>query len=85
MGEYKGDKKMKTKATQGFCKRCHHGALLSAKHGGLCLPCACWSTAAVKHHHNVTLSGTVTVKGTKVAVPLSQIKSGKTCPFCKKR
>ena len=29
----------KTKATQGFCKWCHHGTLLLAKHGGLCLPC----------------------------------------------
>ena len=73
---------MKTKATQGFCKQCHHGALLLAKNGGLCLPCACWSPTQLKHHHMVTLSGTVTVKGTKVAVPLTQIKSGKTCPIC---
>ena len=73
---------MKTKATQGFCKQCHHGALLLAKNGGLCLPCACWSTTDVKHHHTVTLSGTVTVKGTKVAVPISQVKAGHTCPIC---
>ena len=73
---------MRTKAKQGYCQRCHHYALLAANYGGLCLPCACWSPAAVKHHHNVTLSGTVTIKGTNVAVPVTQIKSGKTCPIC---
>ncbi len=74
---------MKTKATQGFCKQCHHRALLSEKYGGLCLPCACWSKESILYHHKFTLSGTVTLKGTKMAVPVSEIKSGKTCPFCK--
>ena len=71
-----------SKAYQGYCKQCNHYALLAAKYGGLCLPCACWSPTQLKHHHMVTLSGTVTVKGTKVAVPVTQIKSGKTCPIC---
>ena len=71
-----------SKAYQGYCKQCNHYALLAAKYSGLCLPCACWSPAQLKHHHTVTLSGTVTVKGTKVAVPVSQVKQGATRPFC---
>ncbi len=71
-----------TKAQLGYCKQCYHYALLSANYGGLCLPCACWSPAQLKRHHTVTLSGTVTVKGTSVAVPISQVKTGHSCPFC---
>jgi len=74
---------MKTKAKLGYCQRCHHYALLAANYGGLCLPCACWSPVAVKNHHMVTLSGTVTVKGTNVAVPVTHVAAGKTCPVCR--
>jgi len=71
-----------TKAQLGYCKQCYHYALLSANYGGLCLPCACWSPAQLKYHHTVTLSGTVTVKGTSVAVPVTQVQAGHSCPYC---
>ena len=73
----------KTSAHLGYCKQCNHYALLAAKYGGLCLPCACWSPVQLKHHHMVTLSGTFTPKGTNVVVPVSQVKPGHTCPICK--